>query len=408
MDNDLLNKYFFVNNDDYDIVKGPDWPDFADFQKHQNIPKWVYNEIDTMLFDQKSFDHPSFCVLPWHGKEIRYNGSNTHCCLLPNPYDINKIRLEMKQGIRPTECSKCWELENNNLLSDRLLKNSTLDFYLKKNIQDIMQEAMEEKTHMVKVNTSFTCNGACVYCNSSTSSLWNTIEQRSNPTIPIKSYNFVGLENIEKQLDLKGIKTITFMGGEPLLERKNFDILQRLLDLGNHDVLISIVTNASIGLTPEYQQILSNFKNLNLCLSIDGRKGIFDYQRWPLKWTDVEKNIEMYRKLSRNISVNCTITNISLLYYNDIKEWFVSQEIPWLTNPIYTPGFFSPKVLPVPVKRKFLDILSTDDYKAFIGDPDHEVKQAWQEFLLEIQRQDKIKGINIRDFVPEFCDLVGI
>ena len=408
MDDILSIRYAHVKEQDYDAVRGPDWPNVAQFHQHQHVPKWVYQEIDTMLFDQAPFQHPSFCVIPWHGKEISYVGRQTHCCLLPENYDINKIRSEMKHGIRPTECTRCWNLEDNNLLSNRQLKNSALDFYLKKNIQDIMQDAAEENTLMAKVMTSFTCNGACIYCNSGSSSYWNTIERRIDPAIPIRPYNFIGLNNVEQQINLAQIKTLSFIGGEPFLERRNFEILQKLLDLGNVDVFISVVTNASIHLSREYQHILSSFPNLNLCLSIDGRHGIFDYQRWPLKWTDVEKNIDAYRTLTNNISVSCTITNISLLYYNDAKQWFRSQQIPWIPNPVYDPVCFSPKTLPVPVKHRLQGLLDHDDYMAFIGDPDHEISNNWQVFLLEIQKQDRAKRINIRDFVPEFCDMVGI
>lgn len=408
MDDILSIRYAHVKEQDYDAVRGPDWPDFAKFQQHQHVQKWVYQEIDIMLFNQAPFQHPSFCVLPWHGKEISYGGRSTHCCLLPPDYEITKVRSEMKHGIRPIECTKCWNIEDNNLLSDRQLKNSALDFYLNKNIRDIMQDAVEENTLMAKVITSFTCNAACVYCNSSSSSYWNIIERRIDKTIPIQSYEFIGLDKVQREIDLAQIKTLSFIGGEPFLERRNLEILQKLLDLGNVDVFISVVTNASIKLSPEYQHILSSFPNLNLCLSIDGRNSVFDYQRWPMKWTEVEKNVESYRDLTQNISVNCTITNISLLYYNDAKQWFQSQQITWIPNPIYYPVCFSPKTLPVSVKHRFRDLLDQDDYAAFIGDPDHEVQDSWQDFLIEIHKQDRAKNINIRDFVPEFCDLVEI
>jgi hypothetical protein len=408
MDSDLLTKYSFVTETDYDAVKGADWPSFRDFQTHRHIPKWIYDEIDVKLTEQKPFDHPSFCVLPWHGKELRFNGTFTHCCLLPESYDINKIRSEMQQGIRPKECSKCWNLEDHNLLSDRQLKNSALDFYLKKNIQDIMLDATEEKTLMVKTITSFTCNWACVYCISEASSYCDIIERRIDKTIPIQSYNFIGLDKVEKQIDLAEIKTLSLIGGEPFLERRNFEILQRLIDVGNTDVFVSVVTNASIDLAPAYRNMLASFPNLNLCLSIDGRHSIFDYQRWPLKWTAVEKNIETYRTLTNNISVSCTVTNISVLYYNDAKKWFRSQQMPWIPNPVYDPEIFSPKNLPVSTKHYLRDVLDSDDYHAFIGDPYHQSPGLWQDFLAEIKKQDQAKGINIRDFVPEFCDLVGI
>ena len=69
--NDYLNsKYSYINKDDYQKVKGEDWPEFIDFQQHQTVPKWVYDEIDTMLLQKEPFTHPSFCVLPWHAEMV--------------------------------------------------------------------------------------------------------------------------------------------------------------------------------------------------------------------------------------------------------------------------------------------------------------------------------------------------
>jgi len=405
----LVKKYSYINESDYENVKGPDWPNFHRFEKHLDVPKWVYDEIDLMLFQKEPFNHPSFCVLPWHGLELGFdNESEKVCCLLEKDSNIDKIKSDMKAGVKPSNCKKCWILEENNQVSDRYLKNSALDFYTQKDLSFIMQEADERKILMLKLNTSYTCNGACVYCDSNLSSYWNTIERKIDKTIPIKTYRYIDLDRVSRKVDLSNLINLTLLGGEPLLEKQNFQILQKLLDLGNDNVFISVVTNASVNLSEPLRFMLSNFRNLNLTLSIDGLDSVFNYQRWPLLWSDVVKNLEQYRTITDNISVSCTITNITVMYYNEICAWFKQQNLPWIPNPVYNPEVFHPSVLPLTAKQALKDVLEPEHYRSFIGDPDQDPGDTWLKFLNEIDRQDRAKGIDIRDYLPEFCKLVGI
>jgi len=404
----LTKKYAYVTQHDYDNVKGEDWPSFFDFQQHVRVPSWVYEEVDSMLLRKEPFTHPSFCVLPWHGLELSHTNYETKCCLLEPNYDIEKIKKEMKEGIRSAECRKCWTLEDNNQISDRYLKNSSLDFYLNKDLADIMRDADREEILTLKVNTSYVCNGACVYCDSNASSYWNTIERRMDKTIPIKAYKFIDLDAVTRRVDFSKLTTLTLIGGEPFLERQNFQILEKMLDVGNDDVFISVVTNATVRLTDRYKDMLSRFKNLNLTVSIDCRGNAFNYQRWPLQWDDVVENLDQYRTVTDNISVSCTITNMTVMYYNDIAQWLQEQGLPWIPNPVYKPEVFHPSVLPVSAKQVLKDVLEPEHYRSFIGNPDQDPGDTWLKFLNEIDRQDRAKGIDIHDYLPEFCNLVGI
>lgn len=404
----LITKYAFVTKNDYDNVKGSGWPDFDTFQQHKIVPDWVYTELDSMLSRPNSFDHPTFCVMPWYNREITFNQDQSHCCLLKGPYDIQQIRSQMKQGIRPDSCEKCWTLEDNGQLSDRQLKNSTLSYYSNKHLQQIMDDANEEEVRMLKLTTSYVCNGACIYCNSGSSSYWNTIERRMDRSIPIKSYNYINLDRACSGVDLSKIHTLTLLGGEPLLDQNNFSFLQRFLDLGRDDVFVSMVTNASVRLNPRQIDILRQFKNLNLCLSIDGVGKLFEYQRWPLSWDTVQSNIDQYRNITTNLSVSCTVTNISVTYYNKAIDWFRSNDLPWLNNPVHRPNYFSAKNLPVKTKLQLQKTLDHAVFESLVGDPWQDPGPLWDVFLQQCHSQDRAKAINIKDYVPEFCDLVGI
>lgn len=403
-------KYQFVTPTDYESVKGPDWPFYVDFAQHNSVPPWVYQEIDSMLTVKEPYDPESFCVLPWHSQEISWNRKSTHCCLLPGTYNITKIKSNMLQGLKPAECQKCWNLEQQDLLSDRKLKNSALDFWSKKDLRNIVQQSTVESndTQILKLTTSYTCNAACVTCNSNFSSFWNSVERRVNKTIPIKKYSFINVDRIKTQIDFKNLKILSLLGGEPLLEKNNFVLLQHLIDVGNTDVFVTVITNGSTKLSRQHVEMFSAFPNLNFCISVDGCGPVFEYLRWPLKWTDIVVNLDQYRSITNNISVSYTISNLNILYHAKTVDWFRANDLARNHNVVYEPSYFSPKVLPGNAKKTIKNLLSVKEFDAFVGNEQQVNTELWQRFQQEIKNQDSAKGINIRDYLPEFCDLVGL
>jgi hypothetical protein len=403
-------KYQFVTQTDYESVKGPDWPRYADFAQHNSVPPWVYQEIDSMLTVKEPYDPESFCVLPWYGQEISWDYKSSHCCLLPKTYNITKIKSDMLQGLKPSECQKCWKLEDQGLLSDRKLKNSALDFWSGRDLRTIVQESTvdSDDTQILKLTTSYTCNSACVTCNSDASSFWNTFERRVNRTIPIKKYTFIDVEQIKTQVDFKNLKILSLLGGEPLLEKNNFLFLQHLIDVGNTDVFVTIITNGSVKLSKQHVEMFSAFPNLNFCISIDGCGLVFEYLRWPLTWDKVVENIDQYRSITNNINVSYTISNLNILYHASTVDWFRANDLAWNHNVVYEPSYFSPKILPSNVKKTIKNLLSVKEFDALVGNEQEVSTELWQRFQQEIEFQDSAKGINIRDYLPEFCDLVDL
>lgn len=352
----------------------------------------------------------TFCVLPWFGRELDWaNRMDTHCCLLPNQYDIKKIQQDMLAGKRPAECQKCWNLEDQGLISDRQLKNAALDWYWDRDLQFIKQDAEQgvEKTLMLKLMTSYTCNATCVSCGSASSSSWAKLDRKIDKSIPIKKYQFIDLDKIYKDIDFANLKTLSLLGGEPLYEKKNFLILERLLDLGNDGCFISMVTNGSVKLSEDYKRILSRFRNLNFCVSIDGTGPVFEYVRYPLQWSDLEKNLVFFRELTDLVSANYTLSNLNVLYHNDTVAWFDDNQIEYANNPIYRPAWLQPRSLPLHAKEHLKTVLNEVDYATYIGEHTQQNDDNFQEFLQQIAVQDQAKKTHLKKYLPELYKLIG-
>ena len=352
----------------------------------------------------------TFCVLPWFGREINWNQREKHCCLLPDKYNIEKIKAEMLEGIKPVECKKCWNLESQGLKSDRQLKNSTLDWAWNRDLQFIKQDAEQGKNSilMLKLLTSYTCNATCVSCSDLSSSSWSQLNHRMNPTIPIQRSTFVDIELIKQKVNFKELKMLSLQGGEPLYEKKNFELLEHLLELGNNTVFLSMVTNGSVALTDQQKKILSKFKNMNFCVSIDGTGPVFEYLRFPLKWQDLLDNLTFFRQVTDNVSSNYTLSNLNVLYHNQTVEWFNQNKILYSNNPIYWPTWLQPRALPQHIKQHLKNMLSEVDFRTYIGTEHTDTdQQNWGKFLLQINKQDTAKGIKWQEYLPELAELTN-
>lgn len=352
----------------------------------------------------------TFCVLPWFNQEIAWDGRSTHCCLLPPAYDVEKIKSEMLQGHKPIECSKCWRLEDTGAKSDRQVKNSTLDWVLDKDLQFIEQDARNGKSEivMLKLTTSYTCNATCVSCNSKSSSSWHQLDKKIFNIVPEKKYKFINIESVQKKVDFKNLKMLSLLGGEPLYEKKNFDFLEHLLEIGNDTVFLSMVTNGSVKLTSHQKTVLSKFKNINFSVSIDGTEQVFEYLRYPLIWDDLVNNLTFFREVSDNISSNYTISNLNVIYHNQTVDWFNKEKINFSNNIVYAPAWLQPKVLPTNAIAHLKSALNPTDYNMLVGNRNEELcQQLFDQFLLEIKNQDNAKGINLKDYLPELANLIN-
>lgn len=352
----------------------------------------------------------TFCVLPWFGQEINWGKKQTHCCLLPEHYNIDEIKSQMLEGKRPLACQKCWILEDQGIKSDRIVKNETLDFYWDRDLTAIQQYAQEGRNEilMLKLFTSYTCNATCVSCNPFSSSSWQELSKKMGAPIQNNSYKFINLEQVQKQVDFSKLITLSLIGGEPLYEKRNFELLEYLLELGNNQVFISMVTNGSVVLTSRQKNILSKFKNLNFSISIDGTGPVFEYLRYPLKWDKLLQNLSFFRSLTDNISSNYTISNLNILYHPQTVQWFNDEKIVFSTNPIYSPNWLQPRVFPAQIKDILKQTLSPEDYLTFVGEVSTEQDlQLFKTMLVEVSKQDQAKKIRIKDYLPELDHLIN-
>jgi hypothetical protein len=369
---------------------------------HVDVPDFVYVELNSMIRPPEGFSHPSFCVLPFYAIEYPQKIS---CCLMSKVESLKEIQQQMLSGQRPKSCKKCWKLEDAGLKSDRIIKNETLDHFSNVDLEQLITQSQLGKNKIVhyKIDTSNTCNAACMTCGSNSSNTWGKLQKKNN--LPARKNWKILPNQTTDWIDYAHAKSILFRGGEPFLSDTNFYILEQLIKHDNTDCFVSFVTNGSFSLSRRQKEILTKFSNLNFCFSIDGIGPVFEYVRWPLKWDNIENNIAWCRANNIDVSVSYTLSNINLFYHTQTTQWFRDQKINYLTNTVYSPAHFRPESLPAEIKQQLRQQHNSDAISQWLAHSPND-DRLFEKFQVEIAKQDHMKNISMQDYLPELVELL--
>ena len=238
----------------------------------------IKNELDEIS--------PSFCAAKWQQVTLHLQNGHTHSCHHPQTHKIPLEEIEkdpsalhnteykkqqrklMLEGKRPEECSYCWKVEDTEgaHFSDRIKKSSSS--WARKNIQTIAKQDWNYNTVPTHVEVSFSnvCNMKCVYCSPVFSSEWWS-EIKHEGAYPTRdSYN--NLEWISEtdrtpylnreenpyveawwkwwpELK-KTLQVLRITGGEPLLNKNTFKLLDDLEQNPQPHLRLEINSNLSI------------------------------------------------------------------------------------------------------------------------------------------------------------------
>jgi organic radical activating enzyme len=227
------------------------------------------------------------------GLFLTTDGGLKTCC--SGAYDLGNLRVESLSDVYNGEkyikirnalvnhqqhkyCLRCDQHEETSGNSQRVVFNKE---FPSTGVRRIKQ---------IDLRWSNLCNLTCRYCNSTDSSEWAKLRG-----IPIESvsrdYASEILETVEKNKE--SIECVYLLGGEPLLQKYNIN----LLDIIKPSTKIDILTNLSVDLTNNrvYQK-LKNFSNVIWNISFDNIQDRFEYVRHGASWELFLKNIDIIIK----------------------------------------------------------------------------------------------------------------
>jgi len=336
------------------------------------------------------------CVLPF----IEYDFAvGKPCCMLSNydhKKDFNTLLADHTANIKSTYCKSCWHHEKIGERSKRINHNVTFSKYL--NVDKPILKS-------VVISTGNICNLYCVTCGVGNSTGWSPkqkfINSKNIKSIP-KPTNTIKKKLLEN-INWQEIENVEFLGGETLYSKDLWEILEKL----QKDTKISICTNGTIELDRWQFEKFQEFKNMHLTFSLDGIGKIFEYLRQPAKWLQVKKNIDIYIKNIgiNNLGINITLSNMNIFYVDYIflelakiiskKHSYFFVENPQIfavTNLTYEIGKIIEEKNPFFFSKHKINWAGTN--------------QSMENFIENINLQDKFSNRFMKDYLPDFFQLM--
>jgi hypothetical protein len=242
------------------------------------------------IFDKTRKDLNSvgcgFCLAKWTQVTLHLQMGQTHSCHHPSPHFIpldelnnnpsalhntqfkKEQRKLMLEGGKPKECGYCWNIEDSsNAFSDRTYKSS--EPWSKPFLNEIKNLNWDENYNPKYVEVSFSnhCNYKCSYCGPSYSSQWmqEILQHGKYPTsndfgnlewlkaenkmpIPHNEYNPY-VESFWKWWPelYRDLHTFRITGGEPLLSKDTFKVLDYIIENPNPNKNLNLSLNTNLG-----------------------------------------------------------------------------------------------------------------------------------------------------------------
>lgn len=255
----------------------------------------MLNEVFKKTKDKLDNVGCGFCIAKWTQVTMHLHNGMTHSCHHPAPHKIpiseiqrnpsalhntkfKKIqRKKMLNGERPDECNYCWNVEDTSTgYSDRVYKSS--EPWSAPHFEDIVNSNWRDDVNPKYVEVSFanTCNFKCSYCGPQYSSKWvEEIETHG----PYKlSHDFNQIDSLREKGEMPYLKsehnpyidafwkwwpdlyqdlhTFRITGGEPLLSKDTFKLLDYIIETPNPNKNLSLAINSNLGVPDKVFDLL--------------------------------------------------------------------------------------------------------------------------------------------------------
>jgi radical SAM protein with 4Fe4S-binding SPASM domain len=366
------------------------------------------------MFEKEIEEIPNFCVRPFVGLNVDPDGTIMQCCeqdkswfnnLKINDFatlaelnacdNFEDVRQAMLQNRQHASCKKCWKLESVGVKSARQDFN---DMYL---TRPTLSSA--EIPSYWDIRSSNICNLKCRMCHPAASDQIAK-EQFINP--PQMNFD----QSLLMQ-NISHIQGLNLLGGEPTLDVKNTDMLNKLVQFGRTDVPILITTNATTA-RGKFFDLLSQFSSVCVQFSLDSVQATNDYIRTNSQYDKIIENILRY--LEYNPTWTYSIGQCVSIY-NLHDYWKLADEIKKLTGieTVYSsiveyPQYLNINNLPMNIKQQYKNDNNTDSVNKILDQHTYD-RQAFTimfEFINYTNNLDLIRGTSFKDINPHMWNSI--
>ena len=400
----------------------------------------------------------TFCMLPWMHMHAFPDGRAYPCCLSDywhpmgdlrkhtmaevwNQDAYKKMRRNMIEDKPCKECAKCYEQEEHGAFSMRNDANRNYGHHIAE-IDATLPDGTNPdfKIRYWDVRFSNLCNMKCRTCGPIFSSQWYNDHVKMYGVVPdvLKrpmeriEYTTGDEDGMLAQMEehIPYLEQVYFAGGEPLIMKEHYYLLEKLIEHGKTDVRIQYNTNFS-ELRYKDKHVFEywkHFKNISVGASLDASGARAELMRKGTEWRQTVDNRErMMREVPHvDFYVSSTISSMNVLHVLDFhREWAelgLVQAKDWNVNICQSPEWYRADIFPKDFKERVIkpayeqhiewlapqDNLqrATNGYKSmlnFINGID--ANQHWNTFVSKVEELDRVRNENFWETFSEFKEL---
>lgn len=311
---------------------------------------------------------PSFCLAKWMQVTVHLGTGKTHSCHHPvshrvgldeiaaDPGALHNSRIkaverqDMMDGQQPSACDYCWRIENTqpDAISDRHLKSASpwaLPHF------DRAVEAGKSGAPIypsyLEVNMGTTCNMRCLYCSPEFSSKWAEDTKRHggyklvsktlyDPVWMTKS----GMDQIQDPNPYEAaferwlpevaphLHTLRLTGGEPLLNKSTFRIMEELIANPRPDLEFAINTNLCVPdalvdrMIDTLNRMTGKVKSVTVFTSAEAYGAQQEFARDGMNWEQFVNNVrKVLAYTDARVTFMTTINALSVFTFGQFVDY---------------------------------------------------------------------------------------
>ncbi len=387
-----------------------------------------------------------FCMMPWTHMHLWPAGTTYPCCMsdpefpigntqeqslqeIWNGKELRNIRMNMLQDKPSKECRRCYELEENGMSTLRTGSIGNYAHHWDK-VEATSDDGSAGDVNMAYMDIRFSnlCNLRCRSCGPQFSSSWFEDHKAiygklDHPKIlQVRDEMRSFLDELDPMLE--SVERVYWAGGEPLITKEHYNILDKWIAMGKRDVSMDYTTN----FTQMYYKkktafdYWNKFENVRVAASLDANHARGEYLRKNMVWSEVVQNrrtmIEqcphVYFELTPTVSVY-NVLNLPDFHKEWIEEGLLEPKnirINILLDPTYMrlsilPPWIKSKVVEryqehIAYLKQFEDIAGViSDYESILNFMEKDRTDEIKMFKFKTQRIDTLRQENLLDVFPE-------
>lgn len=347
----------------------------------------------------------------WNGKELR------------------NIRMNMLQDKPSKECRRCYELEENGMSTLRTGSIGNYAHHWDK-VEATSDDGSAGDVNMAYMDIRFSnlCNLKCRSCGPQFSSSWFEDHKitHGDPGHPKILQVRDEMKSFMDELDplLESVERVYWAGGEPLITKEHYNILDKWIAMGKRDVSMDYTTN----FTQMYYKkktafdYWNKFENVRVAASLDANHARGEYLRKNMVWGEVVQNrrtmIEqcphVYFELTPTVSVY-NVLNLPDFHKEWIEEGLLEPSNIRI-NILLDPTYMRLSILPPWIKSKVAERYAEhiaylkqfdniagviNDYESILNFMEKDRTDEIKMFKFKTQRIDNLRQENLLDVFPE-------